>query len=110
MDGEPSPIRLREIVAIRTIADNTGDGAVLALIEGGFVVIFFEAQWSNWEFRRKCALLISWWPVILPKSSEQRRYHSIVVPLTGAADSKLRGVSNNDSKLLKIEPGGGVQA
>jgi len=75
----------------------------LALIEHGFLVIFFETQWSEWKFWRKCALLIHWWPVItakIKKSGKASFYH---VPCNWVEDGKLRWVSNKDPKLLKIE-------
>jgi hypothetical protein len=61
-------------------ADNTGVGAVVALIEGGFVVIFFEAPGSNRKFWRKCALLIWWWPVIAAKIKRARKASFYHVP------------------------------
>jgi hypothetical protein len=55
----------------------------LALIEHGFIVIFFEAQWSDWKFWRKCALLIHWWPLSLPRSGGQKRRPSIMYRAIG---------------------------
>jgi PIN like domain len=75
----------------------------LALIEGGFVVIFFEPQWSNWKFWRKCALLIHWWPVIAAKIRRAKKASFYHVPCNWTEDGKLRWVSNKDPKLLKIE-------
>ncbi|MGE0154183.1 MAG: hypothetical protein AB7R90_16325 [Reyranellaceae bacterium] len=75
----------------------------LALIEHGFIVIFFEAQWSDWKFWRKCALLIHWWPVIAAKIKRAKKASFYHVPCNWAADGKLRWVSNKDPKLLKIE-------
>jgi hypothetical protein len=75
----------------------------LALIEHGFVVIFFEGQWSNWKFWRKCALLIHWWPVIADKIKRAKKASFYHVPCNRVEDGKLRWVSNKDPKLLKIE-------
>jgi hypothetical protein len=75
----------------------------LALIEGGFIVIFFEAQWSDWKFWRKCALLIHWWPSIAAKIRRAKKASFYHVPCNWAEDGKLRWVSNKDPKLLKIE-------
>jgi hypothetical protein len=78
----------------------------LALIELGFVVIFFESQWSNWKFFRKCALLLHWWPVIASKIKRSQKakagcfWH---IPCNWAEKGKLRKVSNEDPQLLKIE-------
>ncbi|UPT91412.1 hypothetical protein HAP41_0000022285 [Bradyrhizobium barranii subsp. apii] len=75
----------------------------LALIEHGFIVIFFEAQWSDWKFWRKCALLIHWWPVIAAKIKRTRGASFYHVPCNWVENGKLRWVSNKDPKLLKIE-------
>ena len=56
----------------------------LALIEGGFVVIFFEPQGSNWKFWRKCALLIHWWPVIAAKIRKVKKASFYHVPCHNA--------------------------
>ena len=70
---------------------------------GGFIVIFFEPQWSKWKFWRKCALLINWWPVIAAKIRRARKASFYHVPCNWVEDGKLRWVSNKDPKLLKIE-------
>jgi PIN like domain len=74
----------------------------LALIELGFVVIFFESQWSNWKFFRKCALLLHWWPVIARtvKRAKPGFWH---IPCNWPENGKLRKVSREDPQLLKIE-------
>ena len=36
----------------------------LALVEAGMIVVFFENRWNGWNFFRKCALLLHWWPVV----------------------------------------------
>lgn len=73
----------------------------LALVEGGFIVIFFERQWSNWKFWRKCALLVYWWPVIAEKIKRTRKASFYHVPCNWVEDGKLRWVSNQDPKLIK---------
>jgi hypothetical protein len=75
----------------------------LALIEHGFIVIFFEAQWSDWKFWRKCALLIHWWPVIAAKIRRAKKASFYHVPCNWVESGQLRWVSNKDPKLLKIE-------
>lgn len=75
----------------------------LALIEHGFIVIFFETQWSEWKFWRKCALLIHWWPVITAKINRSKKAAFFHVPCNWVEGGKLRWVSNKDPKLLKIE-------
>jgi hypothetical protein len=75
----------------------------LALIEAGFVVVFFESQWSNWKFFRKCALLLHWWPVIAKTIRRARAKSFFHIPCTWQEDGKLRRVSNRDPRELKIE-------
>jgi len=74
----------------------------LALIELGFVVIFFENQWSNWKFFRKCALLLHWWPVVSRriKRAKPGFWH---IPCHWKEKGTLRKVSSEDPRLLKIE-------
>jgi hypothetical protein len=36
----------------------------LALIQHGMLVFFFDTKWNQWEFFRKCSLLIHHWPAI----------------------------------------------
>jgi len=74
----------------------------LALVELRLVVIFFENQWSNWKFFRKCALLLHWWPVIARtiKKSKAGFWH---IPCNWVEKGKLRKVSNEDQRALKIE-------
>ena len=52
----------------------------LALVEHKFLVIFFENQWSDWKFWRKCALLIHWWPVIAAKIKRHKKPSFFHVP------------------------------
>jgi hypothetical protein len=75
----------------------------LALIEHGFIVIFFETQWSDWKFWRKCALLIHWWPVIAAKIKRAKKPSFYHVPCNWVEDGELRWVSNKDPKELKLE-------
>jgi hypothetical protein len=74
----------------------------LALVEHGFVVIFFEGQWSNWQFFRKCSLLLHWWPVIA-RTIKRARPGFWHIPCHWAENGKLRKVSSKDQKLLKVE-------
>ena len=74
----------------------------MALIELKFVVIFFESQWSNWKFFRKCALLLHWWPVVARtiKRAKPGFWH---IPCNWAEKGRLRQVSTEDPKRLKFE-------
>jgi hypothetical protein len=75
----------------------------LALIECGFIVIFFESQWSNWKFFRKCALLLHWWPQVATKARRAKPGSFWHIPCTWSEKGRLRKVSNEDPRKLKIE-------
>jgi len=75
----------------------------LALIESGFVVVFFESQWNQWKFFRKCALLLNWWPVIARQIRTAKPGSFWHIPSTWEEGKKLRAVSNEDPSLLRIE-------
>jgi hypothetical protein len=67
------------------------------------VTIFFEAQWNNWPFFSKCALLLHWWPAIvrtLKAAAPGTFWH---VPCDWSQKGNLRPVPNDDSKLFKRE-------
>jgi hypothetical protein len=74
----------------------------MALNELGFVVIFFESQWSNWPFFRKCALLLHWWPEVARtiKRAKPGFWH---IPCNYKEKGKLRQVATEDPKRLKFE-------
>jgi hypothetical protein len=75
----------------------------LALLQEGMVVIFFESRWNDWNFFRKCALLLHWWPVIAKKIKTAKRGTFWHIPLNWVENGKLRKVSTEDAKKLKIE-------
>jgi hypothetical protein len=75
----------------------------LALIECGFVVIFFESQWSNWKFFRKCALLLHWWPQVATKARRAKPGTFWHIPCNWSEKGRLRKVSNEDPQKLKLE-------
>jgi hypothetical protein len=75
----------------------------LALIECGFIVIFCESQWSNWKFFPKCALLLHCWPVIAAKLKRAPAGSFWHIPCNWPEKGKLRKISNEDPRLLKIE-------
>lgn len=72
-----------------------------ALIEHGFVVIFFENQWSNWKFFRKCALLLFWWPAVA-RRIKRAKPGFWYIP-SHWREGTLRKVSSEDPRKLKIE-------
>jgi hypothetical protein len=85
----------------RMMLDNAHER--LALQEAQMVVIFFERQWSHWQFFRKCALLLHWWPKIVEKIQRTRTRKFWVIPGNWQEDGKLRPLSGDDSKKLKLE-------
>lgn len=76
----------------------------LALVQEGMIVVFFERQWSRWPFCQKAALLLHWWPVILKTVKRAKAGSFFHVPCSWPAEKgKLRRVSNEDAKLVRIE-------
>jgi hypothetical protein len=77
----------------------------LALIECGFVVIFFESRWNNWVFFDKCAHLMHWWPLIAKRVKVAKKGSFYTVPLnwTASNDGRLRKISNRDPRELRLE-------
>jgi hypothetical protein len=77
----------------------------LALYRYNFIVIFFESQWSGWNFYHKSALLLHWWPVIAKKFETAPRGTFWVVPCNYSRDNlELRNVSIGLAQLLKDNP------
>jgi len=73
-----------------------------ALMQEGMVTVFFESQWSNWKFHRKCALLLNWWPRVVKTVKTSKPGTFWHIPCDWKKDGKLRAVSNEDAKLTKI--------
>ena len=74
----------------------------LALVELGMVTIFFESQWSQWKFFKKCSLLLHWWPEIIKTIGKAQPGTFWHIP-SHWQDGFLRQVSNEDQKLVRIE-------
>lgn len=76
----------------------------LALIEEGMVVFFFGNQWSQWNFFRKCALLLIWFPIIVEKMKRGRGKGKFWrIPTSWNEGGTLQSVSTKDRKLIRIE-------
>ena len=75
----------------------------MALIECGFVTIFFEPQWNNWKFHRKCALLLHWWPLVIKTIKTAPPSSFWAIPCDWPSDGNLRSLPTSDKKLLKIQ-------
>lgn len=76
----------------------------LALVQEGMVVVFFAPKWGQWPFCRKAALLLHWWPAIL-RQVKRAKPGFFVVPCAWPEDrkSKLRRISTDDAKMVKIQ-------
>ena len=75
----------------------------LALIQAGMLVFFFDSKWNEWDFFRKCSLLIYHWPAIAARIKKARPPAFWHVPLSWNEKAKLRKVSTDDPKKLKLE-------
>lgn len=75
----------------------------LALIQAGMLVFFFDGKWSQWDFFRKCSLLIYHWPAIADRIKRGKAAAFWHVPLSWNEKAKLRKVSTDDPKKLKLE-------
>ena len=75
----------------------------LALIQAGMLVFFFDGKWSQWDFFRKCSLLIHHWPAIANRIKRGKAPAFWHVPLSWHEKAKLRKVSTDDPKKLKLE-------
>ncbi len=93
----------------------------LALQRAGFIVIFFERKWSEWDFFRKSSLLLHYWRHIaktVKRSSPGTIYR---VPGHWREDGELQDVTPGKKEISKDAPsrsggkvpsssdGGGVQ-
>ena len=79
----------------------------LALYQHGFVVVFFEKQWAQWDFFQKSALMLHWWKVIIDKIKSAPNGTFWVVPCNypkGNEQANLRNASLGLAKLLRDVP------
>lgn len=77
----------------------------LALYQHGFVVIFFERQWGEWNFFHKSGLIMHWWEEIVQKIRSAERSTFWVVPCEWPRrDGELRNVSLGLAQMLKDNP------
>lgn len=75
----------------------------LALTQAGMLVFFFDSKWNNWDFFRKCSLLIYHWPAIARRIKQARPPAFWHIPLSWNAKAKLRKTSTDDPQKLKLE-------
>lgn len=76
----------------------------LALRQSGVVAIFFEASWAEWNFFRKSALLLNWWPVIAEKLVTAKPGTFWVIPSKWKVDCDLKDVSLGQQEMFKENP------
>jgi hypothetical protein len=77
----------------------------LCLHQHGLVGIFFEAQWNEWNFFRKTALLLYWWEEVTTKIKTAARGTFWVIPNSfSPKGGELRNVSLGLAQLLKDDP------
>ena len=74
-----------------------------ALIQNGFVTIFFERSWSEWNFFRKSALLLRWWPEITKKIKSTKRGGFWCVP-SAWGEGDLRYIEAIPQSVSKSPP------
>jgi len=116
LPGDPDYIRKNDVPWLKRFAADGGRIVIsgntrmkkvpherLALIEGNFVVVFFENRWSGWNFCRKCAFLLHWWPEIARTVKRAKPRSFFHIPSTWEDGAKLRRVSNADQRKLKME-------
>ena len=76
-----------------------------ALYENGFVVLFFETHWGEWNFFQKSALMLHWWEIMVDKIRHADKGTFWVVPCNWPVKGgKLRNVSFGLAQLLKDNP------
>ena len=77
----------------------------LALYDHGFVVIFFEASWADWDFFRKSSLFLHWWEEVTSKIRNAEKGTFWVIPSAfPGTGGELRNVSFGLAQLLKDNP------
>jgi hypothetical protein len=77
----------------------------LALYQHGLIVVFFEGQWGSWNFFRKTALMVHWWPEICQKIKGAEKGTFWVVPSAWPPKGgDLLNVSLGLAQLLRDKP------
>jgi len=89
-------------VELRPLADSK-QATLHAEVNGGGGVFFFDGKWSQWNFFRKCSLLIHHWPAIADRIKRGKAPAFWHVPLSWNEKANLRKVSTDDPKKLKLE-------
>jgi hypothetical protein len=71
-----------------------------ALVQHGFVTIFFETVWSEWNFFRKSALLLHWWPQVAKKIEIANPGEFYCIP-SARTDEDLRRIESAGAIIEK---------
>lgn len=80
---------------------------LLALRQGGFIVVIFEANWSRWDFFRKSSLLLHYWGVIAKTVRKSKSGTLWCVPGHWRQDGVLRHVPAPEGKISQTAPRAG---
>jgi len=75
----------------------------LALVQEGMVVVFFAPKWGGWQFCRKAALLLHWWPTILTHVRKAKPGFYAVPCSWPEENAELREMSTEDMHLVKMQ-------
>lgn len=78
----------------------------LALYQNGFVTIFFQRKWNQWNFFRKSALLLHWWEeiVIKMRTADKGTFWEVPCAWPPKGEAELMNVSFGLAKLLQDNP------
>jgi hypothetical protein len=74
-----------------------------ALVDNGFVTIFFEKSWSDWNFFRKSALLLHWWPQVAKRIKIAKPGEFWCIP-SAWIDGELRRIEPMTATIEKRPP------
>lgn len=75
----------------------------LALLEEGMIVFFFGKQWANWNFFRKCSLLLHWWPNVARCAKRAKPGTFWRIAAIYKEKGRLQSIPTDDQKLVRIE-------
>jgi hypothetical protein len=77
---------------------------LLALKQAGFIVVFFENRWSNWDFFKKSSLLLYYWATLARRVKTSRKGTMWRVPGHWRENETLGRITIKQDKLQKRAP------
>lgn len=77
---------------------------LLALQQKGFVVVFFERKWSQWDFFRKSSLLLHYWRILSRRIRAAKPGTLLRIPGHWREDGDLQDVSPKRQQITKEAP------